>query len=95
MEHLQETGVRVKWGGGRKMRKRTNGFLLAFPALAGFLVFYFVPFLITVWYWRRTERLAEYVGGILGAVYSVLLAVHRVLCFDLFCQTTDDTKRIL
>ena len=32
------------------MRKRNNGFLLAFPALAGFLVFYFVPFLITVWY---------------------------------------------
>lgn len=32
------------------MRKRNSGFLLAFPALAGFLVFYFVPFLITVWY---------------------------------------------
>ena len=43
------TGVRVS-GRGRKMRKRNNGFLLAFPALAGFLVFYFVPFLITVWY---------------------------------------------
>lgn len=32
------------------MRKRNSGFLLAFPALAGFLVFYFVPFLITIWY---------------------------------------------
>lgn len=32
------------------MRKRNSGFLLAFPALAGFLVFYFMPFLITVWY---------------------------------------------
>lgn len=32
------------------MRKKNSGFLLAFPALAGFLVFYFVPFLITVWY---------------------------------------------
>lgn len=32
------------------MRKRNSGFLLALPALAGFLVFYFVPFLITGWY---------------------------------------------
>lgn len=32
------------------MRKRNSGLLLALPALAGFLVFYFVPFLITGWY---------------------------------------------
>ena len=32
------------------MRKKNNGLLLALPQLAGFLVFYFVPFLITVWY---------------------------------------------
>lgn len=32
------------------MKKKNNGLLLALPALAGFLVFYFIPFLITVWY---------------------------------------------
>lgn len=32
------------------MRKKNSGLLLALPALAGFLTFYFVPFLITVWY---------------------------------------------
>ena len=32
------------------MKKRNNGFLLAAPALLGFLVFYFAPFLITCWY---------------------------------------------
>lgn len=32
------------------MKRKNNGLLLAFPQLAGFLVFYFVPFLITVWY---------------------------------------------
>lgn len=32
------------------MKKRNNGLLLALPTLAGFLVFYFIPFLITVWY---------------------------------------------
>lgn len=32
------------------MKKKNNGLLLALPALAGFLIFYFVPFLITVWY---------------------------------------------
>ena len=32
------------------MKKKNNGLLLALPQLLGFLVFYFVPFLITVWY---------------------------------------------
>ena len=32
------------------MKKRNNGILLAAPALLGFLVFYFAPFLITCWY---------------------------------------------
>lgn len=32
------------------MKKKNGGFWLAFPAIAGFTVFYFVPFLITVWY---------------------------------------------
>ncbi len=32
------------------MKKRNGGFWLAAPAAAGFLVFYFVPFLITIWY---------------------------------------------
>lgn len=32
------------------MKKKNSGLLLALPALAGFLSFYFVPFLITVWY---------------------------------------------
>lgn len=32
------------------MRKKNSGLLLALPALAGFLVFYFIPFLITGWY---------------------------------------------
>ena len=32
------------------MKRKNNGLLLALPALAGFLGFYFVPFLITVWY---------------------------------------------
>lgn len=32
------------------MRKRNNGLLLVLPALTGFLVFYFIPFMITVWY---------------------------------------------
>lgn len=32
------------------MKKKNSGLLLVFPALAGFLIFYFIPFLITVWY---------------------------------------------
>lgn len=32
------------------MKKKNNGLLLVLPQLLGFLVFYFVPFLITVWY---------------------------------------------
>lgn len=32
------------------MKKKNNGLLLALPQLLGFLIFYFVPFLITVWY---------------------------------------------
>lgn len=32
------------------MKKKNNGLLLVLPALAGFLSFYFIPFLITVWY---------------------------------------------
>lgn len=32
------------------MKKKNNGLLLALPALAGFMGFYFIPFLITVWY---------------------------------------------
>lgn len=32
------------------MKKRNSGLLLVLPALSGFLVFYFIPFLITVWY---------------------------------------------
>ena len=32
------------------MKRKNNGLLLALPQLAGFLVFYFVPFLITIWY---------------------------------------------
>lgn len=32
------------------MRKRNGGLLLAFPALAGFVIFYVLPFLITGWY---------------------------------------------
>jgi hypothetical protein len=179
------------------MRKRNSGFLLAFPALAGFLVFYFVPFLITVWYsvsfgigrrefvgldnfrdlytnemfllavkntlrslygcdcsddtiwsaasvcyaskynkrrtlfptfvsvsddtadrfrdtrstifvgiirnleqsnrnaWRRRKRLDESISGILDTLHPILLAVYGILCFDLFCKASDDSKRIL
>lgn len=32
------------------MKRKNNGLLLALPALAGFMGFYFIPFLITVWY---------------------------------------------
>ena len=32
------------------MKIKNNGLLLALPALAGFMGFYFIPFLITVWY---------------------------------------------
>lgn len=32
------------------MKRKNNGLFLALPALAGFMGFYFVPFLITVWY---------------------------------------------
>lgn len=32
------------------MKKKNNGLLLALPQLLGFLIFYFIPFLITVWY---------------------------------------------
>ncbi|XCP85181.1 sugar ABC transporter permease [Roseburia hominis] len=32
------------------MRKKNGGLLLALPALAGFVIFYFLPFLITLWY---------------------------------------------
>ena len=32
------------------MKKKNNGLLLALPALAGFMGFYFIPFLIMVWY---------------------------------------------
>ena len=34
----------------RRMNRRNGGFWLAFPMLAGFSLFYFVPFLITLWY---------------------------------------------
>lgn len=32
------------------MKKKEKGFLLALPAMMGFAVFYFAPFLITIWY---------------------------------------------
>lgn len=32
------------------MQKRNGGLVLAFPALAGFVIFYVLPFLITGWY---------------------------------------------
>ena len=32
------------------MKKKKNGFLLAFPAISGFLFFYLIPFLIVLWY---------------------------------------------
>lgn len=32
------------------MKRKNNGLLLALPALAGFMGFYFIPFLITIWY---------------------------------------------
>ena len=32
------------------MKKKGKGFLLALPAVMGFAVFYFAPFLITIWY---------------------------------------------
>lgn len=32
------------------MKRRGKGFLLALPSVMGFSVFYFVPFLITIWY---------------------------------------------
>jgi multiple sugar transport system permease protein len=34
----------------RNMKKKSSGVFLASPALAGFGVFYFIPFLIMVWY---------------------------------------------
>lgn len=33
-----------------KNKKRNSGLLLAMPAIIGFLIFYLIPFLITVWY---------------------------------------------
>ncbi len=33
-----------------KYKKRNSGLLLAMPAITGFLVFYLIPFLITIWY---------------------------------------------
>ena len=32
------------------MKKKKKGFLLAFPAISGFLFFYLIPFLIVLWY---------------------------------------------
>ena len=89
------------------MKKKKKGFLLAFPAISGFLFFYLIPFLIVLWYSvsfgigkREFVGLDNYKELFKNTMF--LLAVKIYACYNTsyfrdsslyFCNFTTDYER--